>query len=328
MVGIRHAHESVGIATQRKLALFSEIYYDSSMETEAKTTTSWTIKRLLEWTTEHFTQTRADQPRLCAELLLADVLGCQRIDLYVKFDHCPDEERLGRFREYVKRCAAHEPVGYILGKAHFFSLELEVSPAVLIPRPETEVLVAGAIDYCRHETNRPTVDVLDLCTGSGCIAIALATHVVETEIIALDRSGPALEVARKNIEKHELSGRITLLESDLFDKIDDASKAIFDLIVANPPYISTAEYENLPVNVRDYEPAEALRAGADGLDVHRRIINQAQLYLPDNGAIMLEIAYDQAQEVIALCQDCGYLTDISTVRDNQGHKRVVRARKK
>ena len=288
----------------------------------------WTIKQLLEWTTEHFSQAGVEQARLCAELLLAEVLGCQRIDLYIRFDHCPDEEQRGRLREYVKRCAAHEPVAYVLGKAHFYSLELKVSPAVLIPRSETEVLVTQAIDYCRHETNRPTVAVLDLCTGSGCIAIALAAHVVETEIVALDRSAAALEIARHNIENHALAARITLVRSDLFDNINQANKVVFDLIVANPPYISAAEYENLPANVRDYEPPEALLGGADGLEVHKRIIDRAHPYLADGGALMLETAYNQAEQIVALCAASGYLKEITAVRDSLGHKRVVKALKK
>lgn len=298
------------------------------MTTQTRSTSSWTIKRLLEWTTEHFTHAGVEQARLCAELLLAEVLNCQRIDLYVRFDHCPNQEQLTLYRAYVKRCAAHEPAAYILGKVHFFSLVYEVTPAVLIPRPETEVLAVQAIDYCRHETNRPRVDVLDLCTGCGCIAIAVAHEVVETEVVGLDRSAAALEIARKNVARYDLTRRITLLESDLFENINRASKGIFDLIIANPPYISDAEFEKLPANVREYEPKEALLAGPDGLEVHRRIIEQAQPYLADNGAIMMETAYNQAEQVIALCQASGYLKNITTVRDNLGHKRVVRATRK
>jgi release factor glutamine methyltransferase len=290
--------------------------------------TSWTIKKLLEWTTDYFGKASLEQPRLAAEILLAHVLRCQRIDLYVQFDRCPEPGQRDEFRSLVQRAVDHEPVAYLTGTAHFFSMEFEVSPAVLIPRPETEVLAASAIDFCRHETIRPTVDVLDLCTGSGCVGIAIAANVVETEVVAIDTSAEALEMARKNVDKHELEGRVSLLESDLFEHLDQASKGIFDVIVSNPPYISASAYENLPSRVKNYEPVEALRAGDDGLDIHRRIISGAERYLADEGAILVEVAYDQAEEVIVLFEECDYLKEVSTVRDNLGHKRVVKGKKK
>jgi len=298
------------------------------MATEAGQKSDWSIKRLLEWTSEHFTNAEVHQPRLCAELLLAYVLQCQRIDLYVKFDYCPEESQLSRYRELVKRCGAHEPVGYLTGKAHFFSLELAVNSNCLIPRPETETLVAQAINFCRHQTHRPTVEVLDLCTGSGCVALAIAANVVETEVVAVDNSAAALQIAQKNAETHDLQGRITLLESDLFAQIDKTEKGVFDLIVSNPPYISTSEYEKLDRTIRDYEPQDALLAGGDGLEVIRRIVADAESYIADDGAIMIEIAYDQAEVVRALFEETDYLTDISIIRDNLGHSRVIKANRK
>jgi len=298
------------------------------MNAQTKQQSKWTIKRLLEWTTQHFTQAQVSQPRLSAEILLAYVLGCERIDLYVKFDNCPDAEQLTRFRELVKRAAQHEPCQYLTGKAHFYSLELEVTPAVLIPRPETELLVTGAIDFCRRETHRPTIDVLDLCTGSACVAIAIAANVIETDIIATDRSKEALDIAGKNIAKHDLQERIALYESDLFDKLNQAPKSIFDLLVSNPPYVSNAEFEQLAPMIRNYEPKHALLAGDDGLDVIRQILDQAEPYLADEGALMLEIGYNQAQDTLALFEKCGYLKDITAVKDNLGHQRIVKARKK
>ena len=297
------------------------------MTSEATEKTSWTIKKLLEWTTDYLGQSRLEQPRLAAEILLSHVLGCQRIDLYVQFDRRPEPVQLGEFRALVKRAAAQEPVAYLTGQAHFLSLEIEVSPAVLIPRPETEVLAASAIDFCRHETIRPTVDVLDLCTGSSCIAIAIGANVVETEIVAVDKYPEALEIARRNIAKHDLEGRITLLESDLFERIDQGPKGIYDLIVSNPPYISERAYENLPSSVKNYEPVEALLAGEDGLDIHRRIISGAETYLADEGCIMLEAAYNQSEPVICFLEQAGNFKEISTIRDHLGHQRVVKARK-
>ena len=288
----------------------------------------WTSKALLEWTTDYLASAEVDQPRLCAEILLAYVLKSQRIDLYVKFDYCPEPEQLAQFRQLVKRCGQHEPVAYLTGKGHFYSLALQVSPDVLIPRAETEVLVTQAIGFIRNQTSRPAVDVLDLCTGSGCVAIAIAVNAVEAEVLAIDRSSKALEIAQKNIEAHDLQSRIAVLESDLFTNINQADKGIFDLIVCNPPYICADDFERLDAAVRDYEPKEALLAGEDGLDYYRRITVEAEQYLADNAALMVEVAYNQAEQVIALFEKSGYLNNITAIKDDLGHLRVVKAKKK
>ena len=298
------------------------------MASEATEKTSWTIKKLLEWTTDYFSQVPLEQSRLAAEILLAHVLECQRIDLYMQFDRCPEPAQLGEFRALVKQAAAQEPVAYLTGQAHFFSLEFEVSPAVLIPRPETEVLAASAIDFCRHGTIRPTVDVLDLCTGSGCLAVAIGVNVVETQIVAVDTSPEALEIARRNIAKHDLEGRVSILQSDLFERLDQAPKGIFDLIVSNPPYISKEEIDTLPEHIKNYEPVEALLAGDNGLEVHKRIITEVEPYLADNGCIMLEVAYNQSELVICLLEQADNFKEISTIPDNLGYQRVVKGRKK
>jgi len=297
------------------------------MTATAEQKEQWTVKRLLEWTTAHFGKAGVEQARLCAELLLSHVLEWQRIDLYVRFDFCPQGDALARFRELVKRAAGHEPVAYLTGKAYFYSLELAVTEAVLIPRPETELLATEAIDFCRGQTLRPTVAVLDLCTGSGCVAIALAQQVVEAEVTAVDICAEALAVAGQNVEAYELGSRISLVESDLFEGLDGAGKGVFDLIVSNPPYIAPAVYEELPVHIREYEPQQALLAEDNGLAVIGRIIEQAERYLADEGGLMLEVAYDQAEQVIALARESGYLKEVKAVRDQLGHQRVVVARK-
>jgi release factor glutamine methyltransferase len=288
----------------------------------------WTLKRLLDWTSEYLNQSRIEQPRLCAEMLLGHVLNRPRIELYTHFDYQPEAEELVLFRDLVRRCAKHEPVQYLIGKAHFFSLELIVTADVLIPRPETETLVSQAIDYLTGRTDRPTLQVLDLCTGSGCVAAALAANLVEAEIVAADVSAGALEIARRNIEKHDLGGRVHLLESDLFGNIGRSPIQVFDLIVANPPYIAEADFDDLPENVRLYEPSAALKAGPDGLEFHRRILAGAERHLADRAAVMLEIAFNQAEQVLALCRETGYLSDSAAVRDSLGQPRVVVAYKK
>ena len=297
------------------------------MTTETQQKSEWTTKRLLDWTSDYLASGDIDQPRLCAEILLAHVLRCQRIELYVKFDYCPTPVQLTDYRGLVKRCAAHEPVAYLTGKAHFYSLEFEVGPDVLIPRPETEVIVTAAIEFLRHQTHRSTVDVLDLCTGSGCIAVAIGANVVEAEVVAVDKSAAALQIAAKNVERHDLGSRITLVESDLFGGVDSAGKGLFDLIVSNPPYIAEGEHAALPADVRDHEPAEALLAGADGLGYHRRILTDAEPYLADEGALMVEVAYNQAGAVKRLFEQAGYLKNVSSMKDELGHERVVAARR-
>jgi release factor glutamine methyltransferase len=288
----------------------------------------WNLKRLLEWTADYLRQGGIDQSRLTAELLLAHVLQRQRIELYTHFDDQPDPDQLARFRELVRRCAKHEPVQYLTGTAHFFSLEFDITPDALIPRPETETLVSEAIGYLTQRSDRPILNMLDLCTGSGCVAIAIASTLVETAIVAADVSPTALEIARSNVEKHDLAGRVHLLPSDLFENLNQSPIQLFDLITANPPYIAEAEFDKLPENVRLYEPAAALKAGPDGLDFHRRILSAAGPYLADRAAIMLEIAFNQADAVLALFRDAGYLTNIVAVHDALGQPRVIIGHKK
>ncbi|MBN1765122.1 MAG: peptide chain release factor N(5)-glutamine methyltransferase [Sedimentisphaerales bacterium] len=293
------------------------------MDTQTQSQTGWTIKKLLEWTTAYLQNAAVDQPRLCAEILLAHVLQWARIELYVKFEYCPQPDELAEFRELVRRCGKHEPCAYLTGKSFFYSLELEVTPSVLIPRPETEVLVSEAINTLRRQSVRPVQDVLDVGTGSGCIAVAIAENVIETEILATDRSAAAVEVARRNIEKYNLQARVSVLQSDIFEQVARADKGVFDLIVSNPPYISNEEFSRLESNVRDYEPEEALRGGEDGLEFYRRIISQGQSYLAEDGSLMLEVAYNQAERVVEIMEEYGYLKDIQTIKDSLGHQRVV-----
>lgn len=294
------------------------------MTSETQQQSEWTCKRLLDWTNDYLTQAEVDSPRLSAEMLLAHVLGCQRIDLYVRFDHCPNDVQRNTFKQLVRRCYDHEPVSYLTGKASFYNLELNVSPAVLIPRPETELLVVAGLDYLKRcASERP--EVLDLCCGSGCIALALASNTKNISVLASDISQEALDITQTNITVHDLGDKVKLLQSDLFAQVP--SLPGFDLIVSNPPYISQAEFARLDAVVRDYEPQAALLAGADGLDYLRPIINQAKEYLKPGGALMLEFAYHQGKEVVALLRECGYLTDVCLQKDHQGHDRLVTAQK-
>jgi len=274
--------------------------------------------------TKHFTDKGIDSPRLSAELLLSHVLAMERIELYTRFDKPVAKEQLDRLHDLVKRAGQNEPICYLTGKTEFYSLQLEVSPACMIPRPETELVVERAIEFLRRSTG--TQFVCDLCTGSGCIAVAIAKNFADAKIIATDISDAALNVAAKNIGKFQLKDRITLLSGDLFEPLVprlDVDK--FDLIVCNPPYVSAAEYEKLDKSVKDYEPKLALFAGDDGLDIYRRIIDKAGKFLKSDAALMLETGFKQGKAVKELLEQSGAFADIEVEKDFNDNDRIVTA---
>ena len=286
---------------------------------------SWTIQKLLNWTNEYFTENALDSPRLSAELLLSHIVGLKRIELYTQFDKPVPKEQLDRLHDLVKRAVQHEPIAYLVGKTEFYSLELNVTSDCCIPRPETELLVERAIEFLRTRTGKQFV--CDLCTGCGCIAIAIAKNFPNADIIATDISDAALNVAAKNIEKHQLNKRIKLLCGDLFDPLVphlDVDK--FDLIVCNPPYVSSAEFEKLDKNVKDYEPKLALFAGEDGLDTYRRIVEKVDAFLKPDGALMLEIGYSQGQAVRELLEQAVCFSEITIEKDFHDNDRIVVAK--
>lgn len=282
----------------------------------------WTIQKLLNWITEYFTQKGMDSPRLSAELLLCHVLKLERIQLYTFFDRAVSKPELDTLRALVKRGAEHEPVAYLVGRCEFYSLSLTITPACLIPRPETELLVERAIHFLRKRSGSQAV--LDLCTGSGCIAAAIAKNVATAQVTATDICDAALAVAAKNIEAHKLSERVRLLCGDLFDPVVKGLDApAFDVIVSNPPYVSEGEYETLDKNVKDYEPKHALLAGVDGLDVYRRIVAQAGEFLKGDGALMMEIGYAQGAAVKALLEEAGDFQSVRIEKDLSNNDRIA-----
>ena len=289
----------------------------------------WTIRRLLEWTPGFFTKRGVDQPRLSAELLLAHVLDCPRIQLYTQYDRVLDEWPLTAFRDLVRRAGEQEPIAYLTGRAHFYTLEMEVTPDVLIPRPDTETLVENVAQTVRHQPGLEAPRVLDLCTGSGCIAIAIARHLKAATVLATDASAAAAAVARRNVDRHKLADRVTVAVGDLFDPIADVvDPRPFDLIVSNPPYIPTDQIAALDRSVRDYEPHLALDGGPDGLTVHRRILAKAVDHLAPGGRVFLEIAFDQGPAIRALADGLPAYDDVRLLKDLVGHDRVLTARRR
>ncbi len=289
----------------------------------------WTVRRLLEWTTTFFTRKEIDSPRLSAELLLAHVLSVARIKLYTDYERPLSDHQLATYRELVRRAGEHEPIAYLTGKAHFFHLEFQVTRDVLIPRPETETIVEHVLQLARNKGGFEAPRVLDLCTGSGCIAAAIAHHLKSATVFATDVSDKALKLAQKNIERLGLSDRVTLLDGDLFDALSgQVDLHPFDLIVSNPPYIPTNQLTALDKNVRDFEPLSALDGGLDGLTLHRRILTDAPDRLVSGGRIYLEIAFDQGPLAMDVGRGYDVYDEVKILKDSGGRDRILSARKK
>ena len=282
----------------------------------------WTVRRVLDWTTAHLKQHGSETPRLDAEILLAHARGCRRIELYTRFDEPLTDAQRAVMRDLTKRRAKSEPVAYLVGHREFFSLDLRVTPDVLIPRPDTETLVVELIDAVRPvESPR----ILDLGTGSGCIAIAAAANLPSARVTATDLSDAALTIARENAEKYAVSDRIRFLRGDLFAPLAQGEQ--FDVIASNAPYIADREQETLQNDVRRYEPHAALFAGPIGTEILFRIIDGSPPRLAAGGTLILEISPEQASAVRTRIESSGAYQDLRIVKDAAGLLRVVRARR-
>ena len=295
------------------------------MSSTGEDQTAWTVGRLLDWTTAWLQQKQIEGGRLSAELLLARALDCKKIDLYTRYDVQPTDEQRSTFRELVRRAANHTPIAYLLGSREFFSLEFAVSPAVVIPRPETEALVQRMIELCRQTPDR-TWQILDVGTGSGCIAVAIAKYTRNTLIVAGDVSAPALAVAAGNVERHGLQDRVRLVEADCVNLPPEVvPPGGFDAIVSNPPYISEKAFATLPPAIRDHEPKVGLTiAGTDGLVMYRRFAKEAPPVLAPGGRLLIEIGHDQHAAVLEIFKSAGNWTYIGSHRDpSDPYDRVV-----
>lgn len=293
------------------------------------TTRIWTIGDLLTWTTDFFNKKKIDEGRLSAELLLAHTLGCTRMALYTQYERVPAESQLAAFRAAVKQRAEHVPVAYLIGKASFFSLDFSVNRQVLIPRPDTETLVEQTIQRIRQAPGWETPAILDLGTGSGCVAIALAKNLPTALVVATDQSAEALAIARQNAQALGVAERVSFGQGDLFGGLQTVTPPPpqFHVIVSNPPYIATDQIATLQEEVRDHEPRAALDGGSDGLTMIRRILGETADHLRPGGLLGIEIAYDQGPAVEALFSGAGYLENVRIVRDAAGNQRCVIANK-
>jgi release factor glutamine methyltransferase len=289
-------------------------------------TEAWTVGRLLSWTADYLAQHGSDSSRLDAEVLLAESLECERIELYTTFDHVPAEKARDAFRELVRRRAAGMPVAYLVGRREFYSLSFRVTPDVLIPRPETEFLVMALVDLARERPADQEIAICDVGTGSGNIAVSVAKHLPSARVTAVDSSPAALEVAGTNAAQHGVQSRIELIQSDLFSAVPQERR--FDFVVSNPPYVRESEIESLPRDVRDYEPREALVAGPLGTEVIQRLAPQAAERLSAGGHLLLEIHPALHDEVRALVEADGRFEPASTVKDLAQLPRVIQAKRK
>lgn len=278
----------------------------------------WRIKDLLEWTTRYFLDRGMQTPRLEAELLLAHVLEKNRVYLYAYYEEPVNQEERETFRNYIKRRITGEPLAYIVGRKEFMSLNFKVNPDVLIPRPDTEILVETALEIARENNLKR---ICDVGTGSGAIAVSLAVYLPDTEIYAVDLSPAALDIARGNARLHNVN--IFFREGDLLGPI--AGEDRLDMVLANLPYVTEVEMEELESGVKDWEPRMALVAGGDGLDIYRRLVPQAYAILKPGGYILWEIDPRQAETARDMLSD---FNEIEIIKDGAGRDRVIKARRK
>ncbi len=290
---------------------------------DSTTAPTWTIGRLLTWTTDFLRDKGYDSPRLDAEVLLASARDCPRIELYTAFAEEPTASVRTAFRELVRRRAEGTPVAYLVGQREFFSLPFVVTPAVLIPRPETELMVVRALDIWKDLLDESACSLADVGTGSGVLAVCCAKHMPTCHVTALDISPAALEVAGQNAVAQAVHDRIEFLESDLLAELPAAKQ--FDMILSNPPYVATSEMLGLPTEIRDYEPHLALDGGEQGVEVIQRLIPQAAARLRPGGWLLLEVGPSNAALVEQIVARAAGLERRQTINDLAEHPRIVQA---
>lgn len=292
----------------------------------------WTTRRLLAWMNDAFAQRSIDSPRLAAEMLLSHVLGCDRLRLYMESDRPASPMERQRLRELVARALTHEPIQYLVGEAWFYGLPMLVDRRVLVPRACTQVIVEQVVQHVRARPGfggktGESLLIADVCTGSGCIAIALAKTLKDARMVATDVSAEALDVARHNAARHEVADRIDFLEGDLLEPMFGhavaGARGALGALVSNPPYIPDHEWAEVPPNVREHEPTLALRGGADGLKFVRPLIQHGPALLRAGGLLAIEIASVTAERVIALAEQSAELIKPRIVRDEEGKDRTL-----
>lgn len=287
----------------------------------ADASSPWTVRRIVGWMAQDFATRGIESARLDADILVGHALGLDRVGVFLALDRELSDEELTRIRALVTRRRANEPIAYLVGKKEFFGLTFAVSPAVLVPRPDTETLVERALALLPFDSD---AHVLDLCTGSGAIAVALAAERTALHVDATDVSPEALAVARQNVDAHTLGERVQLFTGDLFAALSQPRR--YALICANPPYIAQRDARTLPRDVYAHEPHLALFGGRDGLDIVRRLVAESPAWLAPGGSLLIEIGAGQAASVLALVGADARYVDARSHADLGGVARVIEAR--
>ena len=304
------------------------------------TNQSWTTRGLLAWMNSAFEKNDLDSPRRMAEMLMAHVLGVERLKLYMDQDRPASPLERDQLRGLVKRALDHEPIQYLVGEESFFTMRFKVDPRVLIPRPSTQTIVEEVLQHARKNPDDNTlrdsdagrgIMIADICTGSGCIAAALAKHLPGARIVATDISQDALDCAKENIELHDLSDRVELIQGNLLEPIEShpvaGSAGSLRYLVSNPPYIPDSEWDSVEPNVKDHEPTLALRAKDNGMEFVTPLIEHAPTLLSSGGLLLIELASIRAPQALKLAQAHPNLTQAHIAKDSDGLDRVLIATK-
>ncbi len=284
----------------------------------------WKILEIINWTTSYFKAANVDTARTDAEILLAYVLNVKRIDLYLNYDKPLLKHEIKAFKELIIKRKNNEPIAYIIGAKEFWSMEFKVNKNVLIPRPDTEVLVEaslGAIKKIKEKKPKSRLKILELGVGSGAAISAIASSASNNIYFGADNSEKALDIAKQNGKKHGL--KIDFFLSDWFEAFKEKN-ITWDIIISNPPYIRTQDIKNLQPEIRLYEPVSALDGGKNGLDAINAIISEADLYLNTNGLLLLEIGFDQKDKVFDIANSKKIYGKPECLKDYGGNNRVVR----
>ena len=282
-----------------------------------------TVIKAVELSEEYLRKKGIDEARANAELMLAEILHCKRLDLYLQFDRPLNEKEKQVYREWLQRRANGEPLQYITGNVEFYGLKLKVNSSVLIPRPETELLVEKIIKDNRESKG---LKILDVGTGSGNIAIALEINLDSANVTSIDISKEAIETATENAKNNSATERLTFENIDIFDEGAISKLNSFDIIVSNPPYVPEEEMENLQKEIKDFEPVEAVTDGADGLRFFTRIVEASEKLLKQNGKIYFEVGEGEAEKVAAILKENNFL-NIEIINDYNGIPRIVKGEK-
>lgn len=281
----------------------------------------WTALELLKWGTSYFIEKDIESPRLTMELMLCEVLKCSRIQLYVQYEKPLTDKELSDLKLMISKRVQREPLQYIIGKTEFYGLPFFVNASVLIPRPETEILVQKTIHYVQTLSEKSNLSIIDIGTGSGCIAICLAKHLMRNRIVGIDISESALKVARQNATKNEVN--VEFIRRDIFNELK--VKQPFDIIISNPPYISSEDMQELEPELLDYEPKIALTDSSDGFEFYRRYVKIFKDILSIGGSFFLEFGFGQSDKILELFT-CDYECIIHN--DLSGIPRIIQGKHK